>query len=282
MPKHLQDLKQYIGKSETTVDVVTVSQVGRLAAALDVDHPAPNDGDPIPAGWHGAFCPTIVRLSGLRADGQPAGGGVTPPVPLPRHTLAGVEARFEDAIRIGDRLTKVTEVADVVVELDETHPSVLVTLRETLSSPRGVAVIEERKSLYVGENGPATKPVRPAVPNRATWQRTYQADAAMIFRLSAVRYNTHRIHYDREYTTKVEGLPGLVVPLSLISVLMVDQCRINVPARRITSFSYQSIKRVFDLGPFTLMGTLDGDTAILWATDYNGDVAVAAEARFAG
>jgi 3-methylfumaryl-CoA hydratase len=281
MSTRLEDLKKYIGQSETTEDVVTVSQVGRLAAALDVDHPAPNDGDPIPAGWHGAFCPTIVKLSGLRADGQPAGGGVTPPVPLPRHTLAGVEARFEDTIRIGDRLSKVTEVADVVIELDDSNPSVVLTLRETLSSPRGVAVIEERRSAYFGENGPAAKPERPAVPSRATWQRTYQADAAMMFRLSAVRYNTHRIHYDREYTTKVEGLPGLVVPLSLISVLMVDQCRVNVPARRITSFSYRSIKRVFDLGPFAIMGALDGDTATVWATDYKGDVAVAAVARFA-
>ena len=280
MSGSLEDLQQHIGNSETAEDVVTASQVGRLAAALDVDHPAPNEGDPIPPAWHGAFCPSLVKVSMLREDGQPAGGGVTPLVPLPRRTLAGVGATFEDTIRIGDRLTKVTEVADVVVDEDETHPSVLVTMRETISSPRGTAVVEERRLSYLGENGPGTRPDPPSVPDQAAWRRTYESDAAMMFRLSAVRYNTHRVHYDRDYTTEVERLPGLVVPLTLVSALMLERCRAHAPDRTINSFDYRSVKRVFDLGPFTVLGALDGDKATLWATDYEGELAVLAEVGF--
>ncbi len=277
----LEELKQYIGNSETANDVVTASQVGRLAAALDVDHPAPDEGDPIPPAWHGAFFPPLVKVSDLREDGQPAGGGITPPVPLARRTLAGVSATFRDTIRIGDRLTKVTEIADVVVEDDDTHPSVLVTVRESISSPRGPAVVEERRLFYFGDNGPGAAQAPPAIPAQAAWSRTYDSNPAMIFRLSAVRYNTHRVHYDRDYTTKVEGLPGLVVPLTLVSALMLELCRANAPGRTIGSFSYQSVKRVFDLGPFTVCGELDGGKATLWATDYEGALAVVAEAGFA-
>lgn len=277
----LEDLKRHIGDSETAEDVITASQVGRLAAALDVDHPAPNEGDPIPPAWHGAFCPALVKTSMLREDGQPAGGGVTPPVPLPRRTLAGVGATFEDTLRIGDRITKVTEVADVAIDEDETHPSVLVTMRETITSPRGGAVVEERRLFYFGENGPGAGPEPPSVPDQAAWRRTYESDAAMMFRLSAVRYNTHRVHYDRDYTTKVEGLPGLVVPVTLVSALMLEQCRANAPGRTIGSFDYRSVKRVFDVGPFTVLGTLNGDKATLWATDHEGELAVVAEAGFA-
>jgi 3-methylfumaryl-CoA hydratase len=280
MTEYLEDLKQYIGNSETIEDAVTASQVGRLAAALDVDHPAPNEGDPIPPAWHGVFCPSLVKVSMLREDGQPVGDGITPPVPLPRRTLAGVSATFKDTIRIGDRLTKVTEVVDVVVDEDETHPSVLVTLRETISTPRGPAVVEERRLFYVGENGPGSKANPPSVPHGAAWRRTYPSDAAMMFRLSAVRYNTHRVHYDRDYTTKIEGLPGLVVPLTLVSALMLEQCRARMPARTMESFSYQSVKRVYDLGPFTVLGVPDSDKATLWATDYEDELAVVAEARF--
>ncbi len=281
MAERLQDLKQYIGNSETAEDVVTASQIGRLAAALDVDHPGSADGDPIPPAWHGAFFPPLVKVSGLREDGQPAGGGVTPPVPLARRTLAGVSATFHDAIRIGDRLTKVTEVADIVVEDDAAHPSVSVTMRESISSTRGAAVVEERGMLYFGENGPGVRPAPPSAPGQADWSRTYESDPAMMFRLSAVRYNTHRVHYDRDYTTKVEGLPGLVVPLTLVSALMLQQCRENMPGRAIASFGYRSVKRVFDLGPFTVFGAPQGDKATMWATDYEGDLAVLAEAEFA-
>jgi 3-methylfumaryl-CoA hydratase len=33
----------------------------------------------------------------------------------------------------------------------------------------------------------------------------------MLFRYSALTGNTHRIHYDRDYATREEGYPGLLV-----------------------------------------------------------------------
>ena len=48
----LEELKQYVGKSQTGRDVVTANIIGRLAAALDVEHPAPNPGN---AAWSAAM-----------------------------------------------------------------------------------------------------------------------------------------------------------------------------------------------------------------------------------
>jgi len=278
MADRLCDLRHHIGNNVTTEDVVTASQIGRLAAALDVDHPAPDEGDAIPPAWHGAFFPPLVKVSELREDGQPASDGVTPPVPLKRRTLAGVSATFHSPILIGDRLTKVTEIADIVVDEDAVDPNVLVIVRDNISSSGRLAVVEERKLLFFGGDGSGAAPVLPIVPELAAWHRTYEPNPAMMFRLSAVRYNTHRVHYDRDYTTKVEGLPGLVVPLTLVSALMLELCRTNVPEQRIRSFSYRSVKRVFDLGPFTVYGEIDGSKVTLWATDYEGSLAVIAEA----
>ena len=36
------------------------------------------------------------------------------------------------------------------------------------------------------------------------------ADPVLLFRYSALTFNGHRIHYDRDYVTKVEGYPGLI------------------------------------------------------------------------
>jgi 3-methylfumaryl-CoA hydratase len=104
----------------------------------------------------------------------------------------------------------------------------------------------------------------------------------MIFRLSAVRFNSHRIHYDRDYTTRVEGYPGLVVPVTLITFLMMEMCRAQAPERPLASFSYRSIKPVIDLGPYTILGAPDENAVTLWATDHEAALAVTAEARLTG
>jgi 3-methylfumaryl-CoA hydratase len=282
MPESLDDLQKYVGNSETMEDVITASQVGRLAVTLDVAHPSPNKGDPVPPGYQGAFFPTLAPLDQLRADGQPQGGGVAPPVPLPRRRLVDVRGTFHDPLRVGDDVTKIVELAKIDIEDYGTGPTACVTVRESISTPRGLAIVDERDVLFFGEDGPgdATKPME--IPTSHSWRRDYDSNPVMIFRLSACRFNSHRIHYDRDYTVKEEGYPGLIVPFTLVAFQMMEMCRLEIPDRRLASFRYVSEKPVFDLGPYSVFGERDGDDVTLWATDYENDVAVTATATLAG
>ena len=54
-------------------------------------------------------------------------------------------------------------------------------------------------------------------------------DPALLFRFSALTYNAHRIHYDRDYA-RAEGYPGLVVHGPLQALLMAELAR---PAGRV-------------------------------------------------
>ena len=56
-------------------------------------------------------------------------------------------------------------------------------------------------------------------------------DAVQLFRYSALTFNGHRIHYDRDYVTQVEGYPGLVVHGPLTATLLVDLIRRRRPRR---------------------------------------------------
>ena len=47
----------------------------------------------------------------------------------------------------------------------------------------------------------------------------------MLFRFSALTYNAHRIHYDREYATQVEGYPGLLIHGPLQALAMAEAAR---------------------------------------------------------
>ena len=106
----------------------------------------------------------------------------------------------------------------------------------------------------------------------------------LLFRFSAIRFNSHRIHYDRNYVTQVEKLPGLVVQSSLISQLLIEMCRRELPSRRMTNFDFQNLRSVYDSGgKFNIAGapSADGREAKLWAIDGAGNLAMIATAKFA-
>lgn len=198
MTVEVQSLRESIGKSQTCDDVVTASQVGRMASALGVPNPAPNLGDSLPAGWHDGFFPSLSPLAELREDGQPKSGGIMPAVPLPRRRLAGVRTTFVAPIVIGDEITKTTEVADVRIDRDSDHPTVAITMRETISTARGTAVIEERDFEFFSPGADTAMTDVPGIPENPVWGQVYTPTPIMLFRSSAARFNSHRVHYDRD------------------------------------------------------------------------------------
>ena len=48
---------------------------------------------------------------------------------------------------------------------------------------------------------------------------------SLLFRFSALTYNGHRIHYDRDYAREVEGYPGLVTHGPLQALAMAEAAR---------------------------------------------------------
>ena len=86
----------------------------------------------------------------MREDGQPA-GGFMPKISLPIQRLRGENTTFEGVVRIGDEMTRKSEIAEIDID-DQAARGPLVSLmfRQTLSGPAGVAVVEERRFLYFG------------------------------------------------------------------------------------------------------------------------------------
>jgi 3-methylfumaryl-CoA hydratase len=106
--------------------------------------------------------------------------------------------------------------------------------------------------------------------------RPIDPTAALLFRYSALTFNAHRIHYDRDYAMKQEGYPGLVVHGPLLATLLVDHFRRHKPTAAIDRFSFRAQRPVYDLAPFTVNLNDTADGADLWANDGDGFVAMAA------
>jgi 3-methylfumaryl-CoA hydratase len=284
MAESLESFKSYIGKSETAIDVVTGSVMLKFAATLGLEKAPTDKGEVVPPGWHGGFFPPSHRPTQMREDGQASGGGLIPAIPLPRRRIGGTRMTFHEPLRVGDEIKKVTEIADMQIDDGPNGAIVTIIEKSSISSSRGLGVVEERDMMMLSEaRADAAPKAAPTVPAEAKWKRVFEPKTPLLFRFSAIRFNSHRIHYDRDYVTKVEKLPGLVVQTSLICQLMIEMCRSEVPSRPLSYFGFQTARQTYDTGNFTIAGTpsADGREATLWSLDSNGNVTMTATAKFA-
>ena len=282
MTQDLEKLKDWIGRTESDVDYVTVPAVHRLAATLDRGDPMPRMGDPLPVGWHQILFPRVVRQSQIGADGHPERGDFLPPVPLPRRMFAGKRTTFHDNLRVGDEVRRDSVIQDVTLKQGRTGQMVFVTIKTDITGPRGLAITEEQDYVYREAAPGGTPPQSPQpAPGRAVWSRVVTPDPVMLFRYSALTFNGHRIHYDQPYVTRVEGYPGLVMNGGLTTLLAFELARTHAstPIRAISS---RNVRALFVNQPITLGGepSTDNKTATLWALNPDGALALTAEAEF--
>jgi 3-methylfumaryl-CoA hydratase len=280
---HLEQLKQWIGRTETRSDVVTVTPVAALAATLDRADALPQPGETLPPLWHWLYFLPVDRQSDLGADGHAQRGGFLPPVPLPRRMWAGGRLQFHHPLRVGEAITRVSRIVDVKLKQGRTGALVFVLVRHEIGNAEGVAITEEHDIVYrahPADGEPAVAPI--AAPADFAWRRTIRPDEVLLFRYSALTFNGHRIHYDRRYATEVEGYPGLVVHGPLIATLLLDLLRRSLPHANVARFQFRAVSPLFDGAPFAVCGKpVDGGPVRLWAQNAGGALAMDASVDLA-
>ena len=281
MSHDFSELKAAVGRSSpVAVETAAAAPIARLAATFGINVPAKAPGDVLPVGWHGMYFGALHRPDNMRPDGQAISSSWMPAVPLAHHRIGRDHTSFPGDIRIGDELSRKTTIVDVNVAGSADRPVLHIIQRSELSGPRGLAVVEERESVYFDGDRPAPGPA-PTLP-APVWQKTFAPDHVLMFRYSALRFNSHRIHYDRDYAMKEEGMPGLAVQASLTAHLSLEMCRTALPQRRIASYTPVNRHQIYDTGPFSICGApaADGRSAMMWALDAQGSVAQAGEILF--
>ena len=288
----IDHLRQWIGRTDESDDLVTASAAGGLAATLDRREPRPRNGDPLPPLAHWLFFLAQAPQSELDGDGHPKRGGFLPPVPLPRRMFAGARMQFHAPLRIGESIRRISRIANVSHKEGRSGVLVFVLVHHDIHAGGELRVTEEQDIVYRDE-APTAHAAAPSStviesPAAATelpghWRRRILPDPVMLFRFSALTFNGHRIHYDRPYAMGTEGYPGLVVHGPLTAMLLADLCRRARPDAAIERFSFRAVRPIFDTAPFHIEGLPDaqGRTVQLRARNPDGSVAMEAEAQFA-
>jgi 3-methylfumaryl-CoA hydratase len=277
----LDHLRQWIGRSNETSDTVTAQLVRGLRATLFLDIGAPKAGDAAPFTVHWCLAQPVVPMAELGADGHPARGGFLPPVPLPRRMWAGGELEFLDTLRVGDEATRRSEIADVTMKTGSTGTLCFVAVKHVITAARGIAIRERQDIVYRDITTGAPAPAKPATaPPAAQHRETHMADPVLLFRYSALTFNGHRIHYDRDYVTKVEGYPGLIFHGPMQAALLVEMAARLHGGAAPKKFGYRGVQPLFDGSEFSVNANDTAGGMDLWTANAAGMPTMKASAEW--
>ena len=242
--------------TRTRTEVVAAEPVESLAAMLDIEVPF-RAGDPVPPLWHWMYLLDRRRESELGPDGHPTSGIPAPPGPGRRRMFAGGRVTTYRPLVIGEEATKVTSIARTVEKEGRTGPLTFVTVLQEITRAGELAVREEQDIVYrapgTGALPPAPEP--PAPPAGPTL--SLDVDERMLFRFSALTYNTHRIHYDLGYVPS-EGYDGLVIHGPLQALMMGDHLRREGISLVGKTFGYRLVSPMVGPQTFTVVPGQDG------------------------
>ncbi|MBO4227264.1 MaoC family dehydratase N-terminal domain-containing protein [Bradyrhizobium neotropicale] len=268
----LDHLRQWIGRTTEASDIVTAQLVKGLRATLFQEIGEPKTGDAAPFTVHWCLAQPVFPMSQLGPDGHPTRGGFLPPVPLPRRMWAGGELEFLDTLRVGDEPKRVSRISDVSLKSGSTGTLCFVSVQHEVTTPRGLAIRERQDIVYreMTSTPAATSAKPPPPPPIAKHRESHMADPVLLFRYSALTFNGHRIHYDRDYVTKVEGYPGLIFHGPLQAAFIIELAAKLHGGQPPKKFVYRGVQPLFEGSEFSVNANENGEGLDLWTANSEG------------
>ncbi|MDX8356416.1 FAS1-like dehydratase domain-containing protein [Sphingopyxis terrae] len=221
------DFSDWVGRQEESEATVDPQLAARLVGAIDARAGAQSMA---PQGFHWCLATPDVATAELGPDGHPRrdGSGLLPPVTVPRRMWASSEVSFLAPLRLGDHVRRSSRLAAVNQKSGASGPLVFVEIDHQWSGESG-ALIRERQTIVYREAAAEDAPLAPPlpgpdrfVPDPGTIHRVVTPSEVLLFRFSALTFNSHRIHYDLPYAVNEERYRGLVVHGPLTATLLLD------------------------------------------------------------
>ena len=273
-------LQDWVGRQSTTHDELRPFPAMALAAALECSAPV-DAGDFLPPAWHWLYFLDAPSASATGADGHAKVTALLPPPPLPRRMWAAGKMRIERPLRLGYPAQRRATIKSIEAKSGKSGELVFLNLEHELIQNDVVCIREEQNLVYRGMPSAAAPEVagEPA-PAAGAWTREIVPDPVLLFRYSALTYNSHRIHYDRPYATGQEFYADLVVQGPLLATLLLELCQAQLPYAAIKTFQYRAVRPTLVSQPFTVNGSQDGSSLTLWSAQ-QGQLCMSATATLA-
>ncbi|EPQ58273.1 Thioesterase/thiol ester dehydrase-isomerase [Gloeophyllum trabeum ATCC 11539] len=236
----------------------------------------PGDGQNLGYGHHLVFFHARNPERDLRWDGTDA--DFCPPEPYTRRMWAGGRMVWKKPLVIGQKAVSTSTVGSVEHKgLEKGSPMVFVRQKIAIQQAGSdeVCIEEERTHVYL----PTTTGKRASRPKLAeklppsSFSFTYTPSPTTLFRFSALTFNGHYIHLDKDYAQQREGYPERLVHGPLTALMMLETATMYKQGAQFLDFEYRAVSPLVVGQPITLQVAENGNTTMrLWAEGADGVV----------
>ncbi len=270
-------ISAWIGRQRTETDILSERLIAGFVATFD-PFLAPSDPGQAPLCAHWCLMPPSARTMDLKGDGHPPLGDFLPPCDLPRRMWAGGEIEFGQPLAIGDTVERHSTIVSITEKESKAGRLRFVAVRHELAGESGGSITERQDIVYLPASRPdAARAVATGEP--ADCDLAWEADAStpLLFRYSALTFNSHRIHYDLPYARTEEGLPGLLVHGPLQATLLVNLAA-TLGQSRPKRFAYRAVSPLVANGAFLAKARREDGHIACWTESRAGAVSMSGKA----
>ncbi|KAJ6474692.1 hypothetical protein C8R47DRAFT_1179251 [Mycena vitilis] len=239
-------------------------------------------------GSHLAFFHPRNAEKYLRPDGTDA--DFCPPS-LARRMWAGGSMTWDarNPLRAGKSATSVLTIHSVEKKgFDEGRPMVFVKqkIEITLEGHSSPSVVEERSHVYISDSVAVNKTPREGesngIPATADFTFNFTPNLTTLFRFSALTFNGHYIHLDKDYAQLQEGYPERLVHGPLTALMLLETTMLQRPKAHFARFEYRARNPIIVNQPVTIAGVwTDRHHASLWCVNNQGVVGMTGSVQLA-
>ncbi|KAI9488219.1 hypothetical protein BDB00DRAFT_792059 [Zychaea mexicana] len=285
-----------IKKKIVEKDTITASQFNLMGNTMNDpiyrNDRLPSVGTALPPAWHLAYFPPRVTEQELSSDGYEQDW--KPPSPFHHRMWAGGELEWnpDNPLRVGDEAHMESSIRDIQFRpAGRRGDSVFIWVDKRISNEKGWVMTESRCWVYVqatdkksssSEQPVASKPKKPTAElPKADFSLNLVPSPILLFRFSALTFNSHLIHYDHIYSTTVENHRGCLVHGPMSFMLMINELNKHLKktddTQYIKSLSYRCRAPLVVNEPIQVQGKVKSDEPgyyDVWVADQNGNMAV--------
>lgn len=220
---------QWVGREQRLSDWFNPRLATQFCATLD--RVVCSDGT-APHGCHWCLCPPADATSRLGLDGHPrrdeTESSFLPPVPLERRMWASSNVEFVRPLRPAESIDRLSRILSITEKHGASGALTFIDVAHDTIGNGSLAVREVQTVVYRGPASSEAATIKASSgrlgfdPGDWDLHKIIEPTEALLFRYSALTFNSHRIHYDFPYATRVEGYRGLVAQGPLIATMLLQ------------------------------------------------------------
>ncbi|KAF5373777.1 hypothetical protein D9758_000585 [Tetrapyrgos nigripes] len=246
----------------------------------------PLKSQPLGYGHHIAFFHFLTPESELRSDGTD--GEFCPPEPFSRRMWASGKMTWdpENPMLIGEKAHATWTVDSVEKKgFEKGRPMLFVNkkIEFTMTGKDQPSFVEERVHVYLPGDAHASGRVNREVkdiPSSSDFVYEFTPSLTTLFRFSALMWNAHHIHLDKDYSVVKEGYPERLVHGPLTSLMLLEGLVDHKPDAQIHTFEYMARNPLIVGRKLAVRGHWkDKKTASLWCVDESGVVGMTGKVK---